>query len=133
MVPDPGENGKSHLREPVHIPSIQLERDSARPLHRQISEQIAASIRTGAMHPGARLPSTRLLATYLEVSRNTVLTAYDELASQGSIESQHGSGVYVCGMQTRPRNIEAIAKAAYFPQRRIEVEDLDGNSIAMNY
>lgn len=133
MVPDPGENRKSHLREPVQIPRIALDRDSPRPLHRQIREQLMASITSGTMHPGTRLPSSRLLAACLEVSRNTVLTAYEELASEGMIESRHGSGVYVRGMRSKPHKIESIAKAAHFPLRRVEIADLDGNSIAMNY
>jgi GntR family transcriptional regulator/MocR family aminotransferase len=129
MVPHPGENGKSHLREPLHIPRIALDRNGASPLHLQICEQIKAA----ALHPGTRLPSTRLLAEYLGVSRNTVLAAYDELASRGMVETRQGSGVYACGARTRPRKIEAIAKAAGFPSRQIAIQDLDGNSIAINY
>ena len=133
MVPHPGENGKSHLREPVQIPSIELDRKGGRALHRQICAQLIAAIGTGGIQTGARLPSTRLLSTYLDVSRNTVLQAYEELASRGILETRHGSGVYVSGPRTRSRGIEVIAKAAHFPSRRIGIEDLDGNSIAMNY
>jgi GntR family transcriptional regulator/MocR family aminotransferase len=128
MVAHPGENGKSHLRRPLYIPLILLDRKSARPLHRQLCDQIKATIQ-----PETRLPSTRLLATYLGVSRNTVVAAYDELASQGLIEARQGSGVYVRGASSKPRGIEAIAKAACFPSRQIVIADLDGNSIAMNY
>jgi GntR family transcriptional regulator/MocR family aminotransferase len=127
-VPDPGENEKSHLRRPLHIPRIVLDRTSVRPLHRQIFEQIKAGIQ-----PGTRLPSTRLLATYLGVSRNTVVAAYDELTSEGLIEARHGSGVYAPGASHQPRKMESIAKAAHFPSRRIRIDDPDGNAIAMNY
>ena len=42
-----------------------------------------------------RLPATRFLARELGLSRNTVLTAYDQLASEGFLELRHRSGVFV--------------------------------------
>lgn len=52
----------------------------------QIRETLVSGILSGRVVPGARLPSTRKLATYLKVSRITVTLAYQELASQGYIE-----------------------------------------------
>jgi len=45
--------------------------------------------------PGSRLPSSRLLARELGVSRNTVLSAFDILASEGYTEAEIGSATRV--------------------------------------
>ena len=47
------------------------------------------------LQAGARLPSSRQFAQELNVSRSTVVTALDQLASEGYSEGRHGSGVYV--------------------------------------
>jgi DNA-binding transcriptional regulator YhcF (GntR family) len=133
-MPERGENEKSHLREPVHIPSIELDRGGVRPLHRQIRDQIAASVRKGAIPPGTRLPATRVLAAFLGVSRNTVLTAYEELVSESVMQARRGSGVRVTGDSVVPRfEMEAIAKTAHFTGRQVLLEDSDGNPIAASY
>lgn len=47
---------------------------------------------------GARLPPTRTLARDLGVSRNTVITAYEELANEGLVVSRFGGGSFISGM-----------------------------------
>ena len=42
---------------------------------------------TGVLPFGARLPSARRLSKHLDVSRNTVDTAYAQLCAEGYIES----------------------------------------------
>ncbi len=42
-----------------------------------------------------KLPSTRKLAEELNLSRNTVIAAYEQLVDEGYIESRTGSGFYV--------------------------------------
>ncbi|MBD0787240.1 PLP-dependent aminotransferase family protein [Vibrio sp. Y2-5] len=46
-------------------------------------------------HKGGKLPSTRKLAEELQLSRNTVTAAYEQLAAEGYIEARSGSGFYV--------------------------------------
>ena len=71
----------------------------------RIWRQIAASVRfaidVGRLRPGARLPSTRVLAGRLGVSRNTVAFAYDDLAGDGYIRARAGDGSYVDEAQQR--------------------------------
>lgn len=50
---------------------------------RQLHECLRTAIRDGTLGGGARLPATRTLAQELGVSRNTVLYAYDQLATEG--------------------------------------------------
>ena len=65
------------------------------PLHRQLYGGLRAAILEQRLKPGARLPSTRTLATTLGLARNTVHGAYDQLLAEGYLETRHGSGTYV--------------------------------------
>jgi len=75
--------------------SLGLERDSSTSLYRQLYEQIRDLILNGRLAVGSRLPSSRSLANDLAVSRNTVVTAFDQLFAEGYIDSKVGSGAYV--------------------------------------
>ncbi len=66
--------------------------DSSVPLYQQIYEQLKEKIISGQISEGDKLPSTRALSITLNVSRNTVESAYLQLCSEGYIESKPGSG-----------------------------------------
>lgn len=76
--------------------TIHLNTNSKTPLYDQIYTYIKEEIKNGSIPYHAKLPSTRSLATYLQVSRNTVDMAYSQLVSEGYIESKSKSGYYVC-------------------------------------
>ncbi len=57
------------------------------PLHRRIYDQLRQQILDGRLRRGARLPSTRALATDLRVSRSTVVQAFTQLRAEGYIDS----------------------------------------------
>jgi GntR family transcriptional regulator/MocR family aminotransferase len=65
------------------------------PAHRRVFEAIRQAILKQELTLGAKLPSTRDLASELRLSRNTVLSAYDQLLAEGYVESRTGSGTYV--------------------------------------
>lgn len=67
----------------------------APPLYRQVYLHIRRAILGGQLPAGSRLPSTRVLAQELGVSRNTVAAAFDQLYAEGFIEGRVGSGSYV--------------------------------------
>ena len=67
----------------------------AEPVFRQIYAEIRTAIAARTLGPGARLPSTRELAASLGVSRTSVVSAYEQLAAEGWIDSRTGSGAYV--------------------------------------
>ena len=69
--------------------SIDRRRDE--PLVLQIVLQVQNAIERGLVSRGATLPSSRVLARALGVSRNTVLMAYDELKARGLIVRMMGS------------------------------------------
>jgi len=75
--------------------SFDLEREGATPLFQQLYRQLRQAVLEGRVRPGVRLPATRFLARELGLSRNTVLTAYEQLASEGFLELRHRSGVFV--------------------------------------
>jgi DNA-binding transcriptional regulator YhcF (GntR family) len=130
-------NRKSHLKEPLFLPAIILERDSTIPLHRQIYRQIALAIRGGAIHSGARLPSTRWMAGFLDVSRNTVLAAYDDLAADDLVRGMRGSAMRVIGRAPFPEvtlfALRRVMREASYPARILGLADPDGNPLYINF
>lgn len=60
-----------------------------------MGQQIKHSILAGRFEVGSRLPSTRAMAGFLRVNRNTVARVFTELEREGYVESRRGSGVYV--------------------------------------
>jgi GntR family transcriptional regulator/MocR family aminotransferase len=82
-------------REQFEFESIRLIDDGERPLFRQLEDHLRAAIQSGELRPGQKLPSTRQLSATLRVARNTILNAYDQLLSEGYLESIHGSGTRV--------------------------------------
>jgi GntR family transcriptional regulator/MocR family aminotransferase len=65
------------------------------PVYRRIARLLTDEIRRGRLRAGDRLPATRDLARALGVNRNTVVTAYDELAGEGWISTTPASGTFV--------------------------------------
>lgn len=74
---------------------ILLDRNSGISYSRQICEAIIQSIRFGNMKAHSRLLPTRDLAKLLDVSRGTVVKAYEELESSGWVKTRIGDGTYV--------------------------------------
>ena len=65
------------------------------PRHRRLYESIRRAILSHHLPVGAKLPSTRDLANDLGLSRNTVLTAFEQLLAEGYVKAQTGSGTFV--------------------------------------
>ncbi|MDN7140031.1 PLP-dependent aminotransferase family protein [Pseudomonas sp. JQ170] len=77
------------------LSGIELDRDSTTPLYRQLYLQIRKQILTGRLQGGIRLPSTRTLSQELNLSRITLLNAFDQLIAEGFLVSRTGAGTYV--------------------------------------
>lgn len=60
-----------------------------------LCEEIRSAILDGRVRRGARLPSTRDLARRYDVSRGTVVAAFEELHSEGYLQGRVGAGTYV--------------------------------------
>ncbi len=76
-------------------PVIPIQKDTPKPLYRQVYEAYRKAIVDGSVRPGQRVPSTRVLALELGISRIPVLSAYAQLLAEGYFESRVGSGTVV--------------------------------------
>ncbi len=74
---------------------LNIKREAGYSFIRQIYEQIRSMILSGELMEGEKLPSSREFAQTLKVSRNTVITSYEMLISEGLVFSRPGSGIFV--------------------------------------
>jgi GntR family transcriptional regulator/MocR family aminotransferase len=86
---------KERRRSWASLYAWQLNRGGDAPLFRQVYLQIRAAILAQALRPGTKLPSTRELASQLSVSRSAVVSAYEQLLTEGFVSGRIGSGTYV--------------------------------------
>lgn len=80
---------------------VQITTGDVRPIFKQIVDEIRMQIARGDLDVGAKLPSVRGLAMQLNVNANTVAKAYNELSSQGLVESRQGLGLFVAPQRQR--------------------------------
>jgi GntR family transcriptional regulator/MocR family aminotransferase len=64
-------------------------------LFRWLYDEIRTAIVEGRMRAGARLPSSRSIARQHNMSRGTVVAAFEQLAAEGYVECVVGSGTFV--------------------------------------
>lgn len=74
---------------------IYLDPDSGLNLQGQIRQKLVEAILNQTFSVGRRLPSSRKLADQLQVARNTVVLAYQQLIDEGYLISRERSGIYV--------------------------------------
>lgn len=74
---------------------ITIDRSADQPVYLQITNAFIQNIRRGRLRKGLKLPGSRRVADLLNVNRMTVVTAFDELQSQGWIETIPRKGTFV--------------------------------------
>lgn len=79
--------------------TINLKPHDKIPMYEQIYSYIKSDIQGGRIAYGEKLPSTRALSRHLEVSRSTVELAYEQLLSEGYIESEPYRGFFVAQIE----------------------------------
>src|SRR5579862_1506876 len=72
------------------------------PLRRQLERALRDAIRSGRLVAGSTLPPTRILAEELGVSRGVVVDSYAQLAAEGYLATQQGSGTRVAFVPSPP-------------------------------
>src|SRR6185436_235320 len=77
--------------------------DPGHGLQIRLRKMIVGAITEGLLAPDAPLPSTRMLAQTLGISRNTVLLAYERLVDEEFIEARPRSGYFVRPQARMPR------------------------------
>src|SRR5207249_10855513 len=94
--PSPNLHGKRRRHSIVAFEMVRLDRAAAEPLHQQLYRQIRDELASGSFnHNSSRLPSSRMLAADLGVSRFTVNLALSRLHAAGYLQSRIGSGTFV--------------------------------------
>ena len=74
---------------------IRIDPADATPIWSQIEESLRRLVASGALKPGAAVPSVRDLARELNVNPATVATAYQRLTEAGVLAVRRGEGTYV--------------------------------------
>lgn len=75
--------------------SIGVDTESKTPVYQQIALALKRAIETGKLAAGSKLPSTRVFAEELGVSRNTVLKVFEGLIDAGLLVGRVGAGTFV--------------------------------------
>ena len=74
---------------------LSVDRDGEQSMQWQLAAKLKLMIQRAELASGQRLPSTRSLAEQMQVSRNTVVAAYETLLAEGYLHSQPRSGFVV--------------------------------------
>lgn len=105
---------------------IDLQGGAKAPLYEKIYEHIKDEIVTGRILRGEKLPSTRLMARNLAVSRSTVEMAYEQLLAEGYIKAEPCRGFFVCDItglyQLQGSKQKAVLKMREKEEQRWEVD-----------
>ena len=80
-----------------------LDPGSPTPLYEQLYRRIKEDLLAGVIAGGEKLPSKRALAENLNVSRITVESAYQQLLTEGYLQSRPRSGYYAEVLETLPQ------------------------------
>ena len=109
-----------HLSGPIgDVTSLFPDRSSHVPIGKQLIERLRASIRSGALAEGTRLLPSREFAARIGVSRNTVVTALEQLIAEGYLVARVGSGTFVSqGVVARVHAAPGPARALTAGARR---------------
>jgi DNA-binding transcriptional regulator YhcF (GntR family) len=83
------------------------------PPYGQVRVQIMVAVRSGALAPGAKLPTVRKLAEDLGLAVNTVAKAYRELEREEVIETRGRNGTFVSPNGDPTERQAQLAAAAY--------------------
>ncbi len=100
-------------------------------LYEQIYDHIKSEIKGGKLTRGEKLPSTRILAQNLQISRSTVDLAYSQLVSEGYLESRPGSGYYV-GNVRELYGLDGIRRQPLAEEPVLEEYDVDFSTAAVD-
>jgi GntR family transcriptional regulator/MocR family aminotransferase len=82
-------------RQAATFPLALPPREPAVTAGRWLYGALRAAILDGRLGPGVRLPATRDLARQYQLSRGTVVLAFEQLRAEGYIRGRTGSGTYV--------------------------------------
>ena len=100
-------------------PILVIDRDAALPIGVQLVDGLRRGILAGILRPDDPVPSTRVLAAELGVSRSAVVAAYEQLAGEGYLEMRQGAPTRVAALERGHPG----AVAAHRPESRPDAPD----------
>ena len=74
---------------------IHIDPRSSKPKYRQIIESICQSVDRKSLIKGEKVPSINQICSEFNLSRDTVMIAFNELKAKGILKSQPGKGYYI--------------------------------------
>jgi GntR family transcriptional regulator / MocR family aminotransferase len=97
---------------------VSLQREISVPLRIQLQRGLREAIQKGRLASGSIVPSTRVLASELGLSRGVVVDAYEQLVAEGYLSSRRGSSTYVADRRPPPDCLPTIQEltAVRLPQ-----------------
>jgi GntR family transcriptional regulator/MocR family aminotransferase len=107
---------------------VSVQRSGGLPLRAQIERELREAVRGGRLRAGTALPSTRVLARQLGVSRGVVVEAYAQLAAEGYLTARQGAPTRVAAVDGGRRRRRAADPPVPAPRYdlRASVPDLAG-------
>jgi GntR family transcriptional regulator/MocR family aminotransferase len=85
---------RTRTRFPTEL-LVTLDKEDPLPLHHQLERELRGAIRGGRLQPDTALPSTRILAQQLDLSRGVIVEAYEQLVAEGYLTSVPGGATRV--------------------------------------
>jgi GntR family transcriptional regulator / MocR family aminotransferase len=83
-------------RSVMSFEMVRLDRASSEPLYQQLYRQIREELESGSFDSSSsRVPSSRVLAATLGISRPTVNEAFSKLLAEGYLQARKRSGIFV--------------------------------------
>src|SRR5438067_12339594 len=87
---------KRRRRSVMSFEMVRLDRASSEPLYQQLYRQIREELESGSFDSSASgVPSSRVLAATLGISRPTVNHAFSKLLAEGYLQVRKRSGLFV--------------------------------------
>lgn len=115
-----------------------LQKESKQALYEQIYDQLKEQILIGKLEENSALPSTRSMAKQLQVSRNTIESAYHQLCSEGYLSSKACSGYRVEKIQSNliydhPHRDDHYGEEPVVPEEEINEQGTAEVKISFQY
>ncbi len=98
---------------------ITIERTSSTSIHDQLLSQLRFQIASGHFTVDEPLPSTRTLASRLDISVHTVRKVYQDLEDEGILESRPGSG-FIVRQRVPLHKTERMERGAAIAQKALQ-------------
>lgn len=101
--------------------NIIISNSNDQPIYKQVKDQIKNAIITNELKPGDKLPSIRSLAKDLNISVITTKAAYEELETDGYVETIPAKGTYVSNKNADLIKEEQLQNIEYLINTAIDI------------